>query len=349
MLKAIGQRSSGRGWHFAPLRLARAVALATACFSGVAGGASAQAGVETTAAATSLPEGSAEPAASLPEARAAVSRGEALFAADNYDGALAEFEHAYALMGRDPRRHALLNNIAVCHERAFRYDRALLYYERYLAEGNPGVADRAQVEAILRTLRGLLGAVEVATNVVAEVWVDGRRIGQAPGRVLVPAGRHIVSLRAPLRETHDLEITVAARQTERVAIDLQALSDYRGLPPGYTYTGVAVTGGLLVTAALFGAVVLSKRSEGLDEARASMGTTSEATEDQAADVRRWMLVTDVTLIAAALAGTTTIVLYLLTDWERPTPTQANGNLVSQGIRLSVAPDRAALTWQQALP
>jgi len=81
------------------------------------------------------------------DARAIVSRGEALFSNGNYEGALADFFQAYELLANGPRRAAVLYNLALCYERMFRYDEALGYYERYLRDSGPDAEDRATSRA----------------------------------------------------------------------------------------------------------------------------------------------------------------------------------------------------------
>src|SRR5689334_10173280 len=92
-------------------------------------------------------------------ARTAVARAKALFAVGDYGAALAEFTRAYELLHDDPRQADVLNNIAVCYERMFRYDLALTHYQRYLDESTASAEDRAEVEAVMRSLRDLLGTV----------------------------------------------------------------------------------------------------------------------------------------------------------------------------------------------
>lgn len=122
------------------------------------------------AAAQSTPLGS-ERAAWI-EARRLTGRAEASFAAGNFEAALVDFARSYELLERHARRYVVLNNLAVCHERLFRYHEALRYYERYLSEGAADAEDRKAVAAVLATLRSLLGTVQVDADVPAEVWLD---------------------------------------------------------------------------------------------------------------------------------------------------------------------------------
>lgn len=70
----------------------------------------------------------AQPEQSLDEADERVEEGERLFAQGDYDGAVAQFERAYELVGAHPQRYLILYNIGQAHERRFRYDLAMRYY-----------------------------------------------------------------------------------------------------------------------------------------------------------------------------------------------------------------------------
>src|SRR5262245_43484259 len=89
-------------------------------------------------------------------AQIAIERGQELFDTENYAGALSEFEAAYHLLEGDSKRAAMLSNIALCHERMFRYDLALTYYEKYLHEAGPEARGRAAAETARKRLRDLL-------------------------------------------------------------------------------------------------------------------------------------------------------------------------------------------------
>lgn len=187
-----------------------------------------------------------DPAAGLVEARARVAGGEALLERGDFDGALAEFERAYEVLGEHPSRHLILFNVARAHERSLRYDRALEYYARYLAEGGAAVEDRAEVEALVRTLEGLLGTLVVESAVAAEVWVDGRRVGEAPGSIRVPGGTHAVEVRAPGHVSERREVQLAPRTQLVLDLDLQPIPPpFEGLRPGFflATAGLAVAAG----------------------------------------------------------------------------------------------------------
>jgi len=238
-----------------------------------------------------------------------IAGGEALFEAANYDAALAEFEAVYGGTEGDPYRYVLLWNIGQCHERLFRYDLALEYYRRYLEEGGPEAEDRATVEATMRALEGLLATVRVTVNVPeAEIWLDGRRIGTAPGEVRVPGGRHELEVRADGYVPATTEIQIAARQSTDVALELQVVSTYRGVDSWlfWSSTGVALAAGA-VFAILGGLAELENdRVEAMDEDRRLQSDLDH--------IQRLSIGADIALGSAALFATTAVVLAFLTDW-----------------------------------
>lgn len=87
----------------------------------------------------------ADPARATADAHA--RRGIALYNLGKYDDAIAAFEAAYTLVPSD----ALLFNLAQAHRQAEHCDRAVTYYQRYMA-GAPAPALASQVAALLPTL-----------------------------------------------------------------------------------------------------------------------------------------------------------------------------------------------------
>src|SRR5688572_30381121 len=192
------------------------------------------------------------------EAKKYFERGVQFFDAENYDAALTEFERAYAHLKGHPKRFFVLDNIGQCHERQFRYDRALEYYRRYLKEGGEAAEDRAVVTATIRTLEGLLATLTIQSNVAAEVWVDDRLMGNAPGDVLVPGGLHVIELRAVGYEASKKEVNIAARERQTHQFTLNELSQYEGLSPVYFYSGIALSAVSLAAGGYFGMKALSE-------------------------------------------------------------------------------------------
>jgi tetratricopeptide (TPR) repeat protein len=254
----------------------------------------------------------------LDSARVAVARADALFAVQNYAMALSEFTRALALLEGDPRERLVLHNIAVCYERLFRYDLALTYYQRYV---DSGVDDdeRARVTAAIRALRKLLATLWIDSNVNAEIWIDDRRAGTTPQKVFVPAGAHVVELRATIRESARREVAVVAGENRRVHFELQALSQYTGIRSEYFWVGTGLTVAALATGSIFGVNALSSTAAAERAAERRMSPAHEA-----ALARHQALVADLCLGAGAVLGIGTAILYFVTDWEERSTRSATG-------------------------
>jgi hypothetical protein len=137
-------------------------------------------------------------------ARQHYARGEQHFDALRYDEAVAQYEAAYRLKPHP----SVLWIIGLCHERAFRFRRAVEYYDRYLAEGG----ERGEFAELARAHREWLlsrkARVKVTSNIDGAVVAlrrdDGRTFsGAANGRAQpavdleVPAGRYVLEVSAP--------------------------------------------------------------------------------------------------------------------------------------------------------
>lgn len=287
----------------------------------VARGAAAQDAPEGGAAAPAVPDAATR--ARYDEARERFARGEALFAEGNFEGALTEFTRGYELIRELPQSYDALYNIGRCQERLFHYDRALEAYRGYLAAGGEDAPDAAEVRATMQTLEGLLATIVVSSNVSAEIWVDGRLTGQAPGEVLVPGGTHEVELRAPGHTSAQRQLSAPARARVEASFELEEVSDYRGLDPAFTVTAGVVT--LLVAGVVVGLGVHSL-SLG-DQLRAEIADpvlrwNADRLTAMESDARSFALATDVTLGVSLALLTTTCILAILTDWgqsESPAP------------------------------
>jgi tetratricopeptide (TPR) repeat protein len=299
--------------------------------------------VSATAASEPTPEATGESeSAAAAAARGVVARAKALFAVGDYSAALAEFTRAYELLDGDPRQGALLNNIAVCYERMFRYDRALQYYERYLRAGGAGAEDRAEVEAVMHSLRDLLGTLRITGPSGGEVWIGDRQLGQVPADVLVPAGVYVVEVRAKGYEDARRELRIAARETQHWSVVLQPLPTYRGLSPAYFWTGAALTGAALITGAAFGVAALSKSAEGDDEAARGLAVDPEPTRDLTRKA-------DVAFVAAGVLGAATTLLFFLTDWSDRDASERPQAQASPTVGVAATPHAVALVLGGATP
>jgi tetratricopeptide (TPR) repeat protein len=282
--------------------------------------------------APSVPAAPAPTDQQLERARLIVATAERLFVAGHYGAALAEYTRAYDTLAGHPRQYWVLHNLAACNEHLFRYDVALSLYEEYLRRAPADEPDRADVSAITRTLRALLVTLDVESRVRGEVWVDDRRIGLAPGRWLVPAGRHIVELRAPLFESEKKELTLSGNGVTRVSFDPRPLSTYRGPDRAYFWGAVGASGVAAATGLTFGLMAVGARGDARQKAE-----LYQDTDDDSRRTRNLALAADVGFGAALVFGITASVLYFVTDWS-PRPQQGRGS--SSPVRIGRSGARA---------
>ena len=247
------------------------------------------------------------------EARNRFRQGVALARAGNCAGALAEFNASLALV---PRANTLYN-IAQCQEDLHRYDLAVDAYDRYLSVAPADDPDRAAVEATVRTLRGLLGTITITSSVEAEVWLDDRVVGRAPGDVLVPGGRHVIELRAQGYVPEQREVEVAARSNVTLDVTLRELEENITIhsthierppvPSGVFYGGVALTLVSLGVGAYFGVTALSLSDQARGRPDPRLPPDTGAVEESA-------LLADVFFLIGGVIGITTAVLAFMTDF-----------------------------------
>jgi len=278
----------------------------------------------------------------LVEARQVISRGSQLFDAENYEAALAQFQRAYELLDGHPKRYITLGDIAEAYQRLFRYDLAVIYYQRFLDEAPADDPERGAVEATAEALAGFLGTVTVTLNVpTAEVWMDGHRIGDAPGDLQMPAGNHTLELRAPAHLPAQVEVRVIARGSETVEVELEAIPEPGGLSPAFFWTANGLAAASLLTGGIVGVVALVQHGD----LRSKLGDPVmqfEVTQDDIDRVERLGLTADILLLTGVGLTAAAVVLYFLTDWG----TDEAGSAIF--LVPAVSPDGAGLTLRGAL-
>ncbi|MFK7987989.1 MAG: tetratricopeptide repeat protein [Sandaracinaceae bacterium] len=274
---------------------------------------------EASAQETVAPPEAAQPAQAAPppnvaEANERVGRGEQLFEQGDFDAALAEFEQAYEIIGNHPARFMILYNIGQSHERRFRYDLAMEYYRRYLTEGGPNAPDRTQVQASINALEGLLATLHINSNVPAQVWVEGRMMGESPGDVLVPAGRHVVEVRADGYAASQQEIQIAARTEQSLEFSLS--ESFAGLDPAVFWIFAASAVAVGLAGGAVGIAALVRRSD-IDAqiAGPTMGFELGDGRAERDELETLALTADILYGGALLLGVTAVVLALLTNWD----------------------------------
>lgn len=265
------------------------------------------------------------------EANERVTRGEQLFTQGDFDAALAEFEQAYEIIGQHPARFMILYNIGQAHERRFRYDLAMQYYNRYLNEGGPNAPDRAAVQASVNALSGLLATLHVTSNVAAQVWVGDRQMGEAPGDVLVTGGRHVIELRAEGYNPERREVQIAPRTEQNLEFTLTEA--FSGLDPAVFWIFTGLTAATAIAGAGVGIAALVRRGD-IDaqiEDPARRYLLGDAERDE---LETLALTADVLYGSALLFGATAIVLALLTNFGGSADAEADA---TAGASLRFAP------------
>jgi tetratricopeptide (TPR) repeat protein len=274
---------------------------------------------------------SSEPDEPLARARVRSSAGDHLFLAGHYAAALAEYSRAYDILEGHPKQYWVLHNLAACNERMFRYDVAVGLYEEYLRRAPPNEQDRAEVTAIVGTLRSLLATLVIESSVAGEVWLDDRRLGTAPGTWNVPAGSHILEVHAERYESERREVTLNAGQRHVDRFQLRRLSMNAGPQPGYFWVAAGLTGVAVIVGTTAGFEALSARERGRDRAALYLDTQPDAQR-----TRRWALASDAGFGAALLFGATATVLYFVTDWPNATSPTRREPAARSGRSLSFA-------------
>jgi tetratricopeptide (TPR) repeat protein len=211
-----------------------------------------------------------------------------LYLEGDFQGAMAEFQRAYASMPSA----LVLYNLAQTHLALRDYVAArdtLLRYVKMEGDGIPPDR-RIEIEAQLATLSRRIGAVRIACNEDgAKVMVDGHLVGQTPLKQPIPvsSGQHRIEIQATGRVPEERQIVVAGETEVTVSIDLPAPPPpavaIQARPPeeprrrlriaGFTGIGVGIGGGV-AAGALF-ALAMNARSD-----------YEAATSTAAADVQR---------------------------------------------------------------
>jgi tetratricopeptide (TPR) repeat protein len=251
------------------------------------------------------------------EARQRQQRGRSLYDAGNYSAALTEFERVYALLEGRPRRYVALANIARTYQRLGQFDRAMEFYRRYLSEGGAAGDERATVEAAILALDDLLGTARIASNGPADVWIDHRDVGRAPGDVRVPSGHHLVELHAPGYVVARREFELASH--ESVELRFVLVRPAGGPPPAVFFTGVVASVVVAAAGATFGTIALVDRADVLARSTSADPLVRfTVNQDDNDRLMRWATVADALYITAGALAIGTTVLFFLTDWRHGT-------------------------------
>jgi hypothetical protein len=290
--------------------------LATAVAAGLAfgGRALAQEAPPTPAPA---PEAQATQDPRTTEARDRITRGETLFEAGDFNGAMVEFQRARELLEGHPMQYLVDYNIGRCHERLFQYDQAMSFYRAYLEHAGPDATDAGEVRTRIEMLEGLLGTIQFQVNVTGyEVWIDDRSYGADRASVLVPGGNHVVEVRAAGYESGRQEVTVPARTEQTLTFTLEQLAEeFQGLNMAYFITAAALSVVTVAVGAAFGGMAMSESGD-LEDQLADPVQGWLVTQDDLDHVSTLALTADILYGTAALFAVGAIVLGVFTNWGR---------------------------------
>jgi hypothetical protein len=242
-------------------------------------------------------------------------RGVQLYEAENFDGALVEFNAAYKLSNN----FKILYNIGICQNAMKDYVGATETFTKYLAEGGDGLSEarKADVQERLSKLALMVARVKVKTDAPAgtALMIDDQPAGTTPlpESVLVKAGRRQFSITAhgkTATKSLDVSSSDASTSVSLMLADVPSpappasptmehpgptpkADDGPSFPwPFWTLTAL-LGGGAAVT----GFLAVEKKNE-LGEKQAQFGASKSDLESARDDARTFGYITD-----GLLAGT----------------------------------------------
>lgn len=251
----------------------------------------------------------------MAETRERITRGETLYEAGDFDGALVEFQRAYELLEGNPLQYLATYNIGRCYERMFRYDQAMQFYRLYLQQAGPDAEDRAEVEAKIELLEGLLATLHIQVNMGGyEVWVDERSLGQDLTEVMVPGGSHVVEIRAPGYVDARQQVNAPARSEQTLTFELEALAEeFEGLNQAYFWVSAGLAVATVAVGAVFGGLAIGESNDVQDRADDPIEgwLVTQGDLDHISDLA---LTADLLYGGAALFAVAAVVLAFFTNW-----------------------------------
>lgn len=285
----------------------------------------------------------AKPAAAKPaDAKALFASGEKKFKANDFAGALADFEAANAAKSDA----ATLRYIALAHDNLNHPKEAVEAYEKFIAD--PGAAkmkgdELAQAQKRVEALKATPGVVHVVTVPEgASIVLDGGNMPYektTPTDLTLPPGKHKLLVGAQDYENSNYDVDVEYGSKQEVKIELQkkppppppppVVAEQPAPPPPpppppppepRSKVPAYVTGGVAVAAAavgtVFGVMALSDSSDFKDN----------PTTKKADDGENNALVADMMFGIAITFGVTSAVLFLSNDApssaKKPLPPKA---------------------------
>lgn len=141
----------------------------------------------------------------------------------DFNGALAEFKHAYEL-SKDAR---LLFNMAICEKELHHYAKMRALLEQYLRDGAQITTAESQSAAqdALAAIKPLVASIHVTVNEDgATVSVDGEGVGTSPLKtnVAVDLGKHTVTVKKNGFDAFEQSLDMPGGTEATVAVTLKA-------------------------------------------------------------------------------------------------------------------------------
>ena len=235
-----------------------------------------------------------------------------LYAEGEFRLAVIEFERTYQIT----TDYRVLYNIGQVRIQLGNYARAIGALKEYLSAGGTGISDdrRKAVETDLEMLASRTGTVRIIANVKgADILVDDLVVGQAPlvEPILLDAGEHKVTARAPGYDARTLPLTLAGRDSEIVKIDLVKIPDRRDriilkeVPKESNTTWMiaswSATGVLAVGAGVTYGLGI-KAANDLEDMRGEEGATNDERDSASRRARTLLLAGDIMAGAAIVTG-----------------------------------------------
>jgi hypothetical protein len=150
--------------------------------------------------------------------------GKTLYAAENYEGAAAEFEASVAAY---PTKNGAFN-LANCYKALHRYAEALATLDelrtRLAAELKKDPALTAKIDETELSIRQLVGTLRItSTPLGAQISVDGEPVGTTPlsRELLLGPGEHLVGAKLAGFVPAEQSVSVLSRDESRIALVLE--------------------------------------------------------------------------------------------------------------------------------
>jgi hypothetical protein len=258
-------------------------------------------------------------------ARQLYKSGETKFKAQDYTGALADFQAVDAVKSTSQSARY----IGLCQDKLGHYEEAVQAYERFLADAPVKLEKESdEIKTRVGEIRAMPGHVHIETTPAgATLTIDGKpAAGVSPLDVDLPPGAHSISATAEGRGAADRTVTVAFASKQDVTVELPlvvpppvvAAVPVPAPPPPppppappppevRSKLPAIITGGLAVVAAgigtAFGIVTLSDKSN----------FNKTPTESIAETGQNHALIADMSFGVAITLGVTSVVLLLTKD------------------------------------